>query len=84
MSSEQLEGAMAAVGEKLVVLEKEGLLREGQSAEELGRKVTPSTNLEEALQGAVYVQVREGGRGRENGRRKSLKFLKSETIVIKC
>ena len=47
------------------MLEKEGLLWEGQSAEELRRKMAPSTSLEEALQGAVYVQVRERGRERE-------------------
>ena len=58
---------MAAVREKLALLEKEGLLWGGQSADELLRRLTSSTSLEEAMQSAVYVQVRREG-GREGGR----------------
>jgi L-gulonate 3-dehydrogenase len=54
--SEQLDGAMSAISDKLVVMEKEGLLRDGQSAEILGRRVTSSTSLKDAMDGVVYVQ----------------------------
>jgi L-gulonate 3-dehydrogenase len=53
---EQLGGAMSAVVEKLRVMEKEGLLREGQIAEELAKRVTSSSSLKDAVEGAVYVQ----------------------------
>ena len=38
-------------------MEREGLLREGQTAASLEKHVTVSANLQEALSGALYVQV---------------------------
>ena len=55
--AEQLEGAVLAIGQQLESLEREGLLKEGQTGAELLKKVTTSSNLQETVEGAEYVQV---------------------------
>ena len=55
--AEQLEGAVLAIGQQLESLEGEGLLKEGQTGAELLNKVTTSSNLQETVEGAEYVQV---------------------------
>ena len=55
--AEQLEGAVLAIGQQLESLEGEGLLKEGQTGAELLKKVTTSSNLQETVEGAEYVQV---------------------------
>jgi len=57
INSEQLEGAKESIHKQLQSLEGEGLLREGQTAKSLLPSVSFSSNLEEAVQGACYVQV---------------------------
>ncbi len=57
ISDEQLAGALVAVGDQLGRLEREGLLREGQTREGVLARVTVSSNLVEAVQGACYIQV---------------------------
>ena len=57
ISDEQLQGALPSIRQQLTNMEKEGLLREGQLAAELAERVTLSSNLQEAMAGAVYVQV---------------------------
>lgn len=52
-----LEAAMAAVKEKVVSLEKESLLWSGLTADQVTRNISACSNLREALDGAVYVQV---------------------------
>ncbi len=59
ISDEQLQGALVSIGKQLVQLEGEGLLRAGQTGEELLKSVSVSSNLSEAMEGAIYVQVRE-------------------------
>ncbi len=57
ISDEQLQGALVSVGQQLVQLEGEGLLRTGQTGEGLLKSVSVSSNLSEAMEGAIYVQV---------------------------
>ena len=56
--AEQLEGAVLAIGQQLEGLQGEGLLGEGQVGAELLKRVTTSSNLQETVEGAEYVQVR--------------------------
>ena len=58
ISSEQVEGALRAVEGQLECLEREGLLREGQSAQGLKDGVSACSNLEDAVKKAVYIQVK--------------------------
>ena len=60
ISDEQLQGALVSVGQQLVQLEGEGLLRTGQTGEGLLKGVSVSSNLSEAMEGAIYVQVERG------------------------
>ena len=55
--ADQLEAALVAVEEKLLSLEGEGLLRAGQSAAELVKAVSVTSDLKQAMDGAEYVQV---------------------------
>lgn len=57
ISDEQLQGALVAVGQQLGQLEKDGLLKEGQSSEGLLKNVSITSNIREAVEGADYVQV---------------------------
>ena len=57
ISADQLRGALDAVHHQLGNMEREGLLREGQTAQNLEKRVTVSANLQEALSDALYVQV---------------------------
>lgn len=54
---DQLKGAVAAVEEQLKSLESKGLLREGQTADQLLKHVSICTELKTAMEGADYVQV---------------------------
>lgn len=55
--ADQLQHALAAIESQLKMLEGDGLLREGQTAAELVRSVSVSSDLEEAMKGTHYVQV---------------------------
>ena len=57
ISEEQLQGAQQAIQQQLEGLEKDGLLREGQTASQLAKAVSYSTDLKNAVAGAVYIQV---------------------------
>ena len=57
ISDDQLQGALVAIGKQLQQLEGEGLLREGQKADELVKHVSVTSDLKEAMQGTEYVQV---------------------------
>lgn len=55
--ADQLQNALAAIEKQLKMLEGDGLLREGQTASELMRSVSVSSDLKEAMEGTDYVQV---------------------------
>jgi 3-hydroxyacyl-CoA dehydrogenase len=55
--ADQLQNALAAIEKQLKMLEGDGLLREGQTASELMRSVSVSSDLKEAMEGTNYVQV---------------------------
>ena len=57
ISDQQLQGALYAIRRQLGSMEREGLLREGQVAANLVKRVTVSSDLQEAVSGALYVQV---------------------------
>lgn len=57
ISSEQLQGAREAIQRQLEGLEKEGLLREGQAASQLLQTISFSSQLQEVVDGADYIQV---------------------------
>lgn len=57
ISSDQLQGARKAIQQQLEGLEKEGLLREGQTASQLLKAVAVSSDLKEAVDGSGYIQV---------------------------
>ena len=57
ISDEQLQGAKVAIQRQLEELEGQGLLREGQTAAQLLRRVNFSSDLKDAVDGAEYVQV---------------------------
>lgn len=56
ISDDQLRGALDAIRHQLRSMEKEGLLKEGQKAENLEKLITVNANLQEAVSGALYVQ----------------------------
>lgn len=55
--ADQLQNALVAIEKQLKMLEGDGLLREGQTASELMRSVSVSSDLKEAMEGTDYVQV---------------------------
>lgn len=57
ISAEQLEGAREAIQQQLEGLEGDGLLREGQTASQLSSAVSFSSDLQDAVSGADYIQV---------------------------
>lgn len=57
VNAEQLEGAKLAIQQQLEGLEGDGLLREGQTASQLSNSVSFSSDLQEAVNGADYIQV---------------------------
>ena len=59
IKDEQLEGAKVAIQSQLVELEGQGLLREGQTASQLLKRVAFSSDLKDAVDGADYIQVRK-------------------------
>ncbi len=60
ISDDQLKGALSAIEQQLVTLETQGLLKDGQTAAELVKRVSCFTKLQEAATGAVYIQVCAG------------------------
>ena len=54
---EQLKGALVAVEEQLKTLERDGLLRDGQTSDQLLKQVSVCSDLKGAMEGAEYVQV---------------------------
>eukprot|EP00731_Ephydatia_muelleri_P032089 Em0023g596a len=56
ISDQQLQGALDAIHHQLGNMEREGLLREGQTAANLEKQVTISSDLQGAVSGALYVQ----------------------------
>jgi hypothetical protein len=59
ISEDQLEGAKVAIQAQLEGLQKDGLLREGQTASQLLGAVTFSSNLEAVIADAIHIQVRK-------------------------
>lgn len=57
ISPEQLQGAQDSIFQQLQSLEREGLLRSGQTAENLATAVTVTTDFQEAVKDAQYIQV---------------------------
>ena len=57
IKDEQLEGAKTAIQSQLEELEGQGLLREGQTAVQLLKRVAFSSDLKDAVDGADYIQV---------------------------
>lgn len=57
ISSQQLQGAQEAIQQQLEGLEGEGLLREGQTATQLIKAVSFTSDLQDAVDGADYIQV---------------------------
>ena len=55
--ADQLQNALVAIEKQLKMLEGDGLLREGQTASELIRSVSVSSDLKEAMEGTDYIQV---------------------------
>ena len=55
--ADQLQNALVAIEKQLKMLEGDGLLREGQTASELMKSVSVSSDLKEAMEGTDYVQV---------------------------
>ena len=58
VSADQLEGAKLAIQQQLEGLEGDGLLREGQTASQLLNAVSFSSDLQDAVSDAGYIQVR--------------------------
>ena len=57
-SDEQLQGAQKDIEQKLTILEAEGLLGEAKTASQCMKNVSFFNNLQNAIDGAVYIQVR--------------------------
>ena len=57
ISDQQLEDALKEIEQKLTTLQEEGLLREGQTASQCLKNVSLSTNLQDTVAGATYIQV---------------------------
>lgn len=57
ISDKQLEEAKKAIEEQLQSLEKDGLLRESQTALQLSKNLMFCSDLKEAVDGAKYIQV---------------------------
>ncbi len=57
VSAKQLQGAREAIEKQLQGLEGEGLLREGQTASQLVKAVSFSSDLQDAVADAHYIQV---------------------------
>lgn len=57
VSDQQLEEALKEIEQKLTTLQEEGLLREKQTASQCLKNVSLSTNLQDAVAGATYIQV---------------------------
>lgn len=57
VSDRQLEEALKEIEQKLTTLQEEGLLRERQTGSQCLKNVSLSTNLQDAVAGATYIQV---------------------------
>ena len=55
--ADQLQNALSAIESQLKMLEGDGLLRDGQTAAELVKSVSVSSDLKEAMEETDYVQV---------------------------
>lgn len=55
-----MRSALDAITEKLLGLQSNGLLSEGQVPADLVKNITVTSNLEEAVTGATYIQVSKG------------------------
>lgn len=55
----QVSEALVDIAQRLLGLEKSGMLRGEQSAEQQSKLVTGSDDLEECLRDVIYVQVKD-------------------------